>query len=24
LSETAAAMRYLEQGHSRGKVVLTV
>jgi len=24
LSQTAAAMRYLEQGHSRGKVVLTV
>ena len=24
LSETPAAMRYLEQGHSRGKVVLTV
>ena len=24
LSETAAAMRYLEQGHSRGKVVITV
>jgi len=24
LSETAAAMRYLEQGHSSGKVVITV
>ena len=24
LSETAAAMRYLEQGHARGKVVITV
>jgi len=24
LSETAAAMRYLELGHSRGKVVITV
>lgn len=23
LSETATAMRYLEQGHSRGKVVIT-
>ena len=24
LNETAAAMRYLEQGHSRGKVVITI
>jgi NADPH:quinone reductase-like Zn-dependent oxidoreductase len=24
LSETAEAMRYLEQGHARGKVVITV
>jgi NADPH:quinone reductase-like Zn-dependent oxidoreductase len=24
LSETAAAMRYLEAGHARGKVVITV
>jgi len=24
LSETAAAVRYLEQGHARGKVVITV
>ena len=24
LSETAEAMRYFEQGHARGKVVLTV
>jgi NADPH:quinone reductase-like Zn-dependent oxidoreductase len=24
LSETAGAMRYLEQGHARGKVVITV
>ena len=24
LSETAAAMRYLEEGHARGKVVITV
>ena len=24
LSETAAAMRYLEQGHAQGKVVVTV
>ena len=24
LSETAAAIRYLEEGHARGKVVITV
>jgi len=24
LSETAEAMRYLEEGHARGKVVVTV
>jgi len=24
LSETAEAMRYLEEGHARGKIVITV
>ena len=24
LSETAAAIRYLEEGHARGKIVITV